>query len=253
MKLKLNPTASLAAFMVLLLAGCFSSARPGLIPVSGKPGPTAVMQTLYAQLTAYAPVTATPRPPRTILTPAPTPFTALASPGLGFPPSVLTIPPAFPVATTTAYANCRTGPGVNYPAAAVLPAGGQYPLQGRLEDNTWWAVRIPGSAGGLCWVWAGVTAVTGDVSLLPLPPTPRPPAGTALPGNPAPLPGVATATPTPTAQPTPVSTVSATSTPQVPTTPPTPTLQPGPTATPQPTNTEKPKPTHKPTKTARLP
>lgn len=242
--------AVLAGIACLLAAGCswISADRP--IPVSGINGPTAVLQTVYAQLTVYAPVSPTPY----TITPRPT---AEISPSLTSSPTGQPSPTSFfmtsaPPVTAAARldTNCRTGPGTVYPVAGYLLAGERALLVGRSAGGDWLAMPVPLVPARLCWVWSGIVTVYGDagsLTVLPAPPTPEPtstPDAPALPTSaPAPTNTATTGStqaPSPTPRPTGIST---------PTSTPPPTNTPGPTNTPEPTNTPKPKPTHKPTKT----
>ena len=55
-------------------------------------------------------------------------------------------------ALATKFATVRSGPGLNYPAYGVFPAGSSAALGGRNFDSGWWALKIPGYPDGLGWV-----------------------------------------------------------------------------------------------------
>ncbi len=256
--------------IILLLAGC--SFAGGAL--QGRPqdrlNPTALIETVYGQLTQHAPMTPTPRRSfasqlknffsRKTATPT-APAVVLIS------PTALLLPvTGSPMVSANVDTNCRSGPGIIYPVSGFLLAGEKVSLIGRNYNDRWWVVQDPRRPAVVCWVWADITTVEGDISNVPVisqPPTPRftsiaPPANTLAP-TPVPtatqagfptstLPSsntlVPTGTPLPTALPTSTPTFAPTPTPG-------PTATPEPTSTPRPTNTPRPTHTPKPTHTPR--
>jgi N-acetylmuramoyl-L-alanine amidase len=63
--------------------------------------------------------------------------------------------------------NIRSGPGVGYPVVAVLGAGANVTLIGRIADNSWVQVRLNSGAQG----WANARYVTASVAIGSLPVT----------------------------------------------------------------------------------
>jgi hypothetical protein len=94
-------------------------------------------------------------------------------------------------------ANCRSGPGTAYGILASIVEGGSSAVVGRLADNSWWVVEVPGGSG-TCWVWSNLVQLstdTCDITVMaapPLPPTPTftptspPPSDSIPPPVPAP-------------------------------------------------------------------
>lgn len=78
-------------------------------------------------------------------------------------------------------ANCRSGPGANFPVVLVLTQGTQVSVVGTnkaTDMTTWWVVQSSGSP--VCWVINDAVAITGDkgsvvVVVSPATPTPEPP------------------------------------------------------------------------------
>ena len=106
-----------------------------------------------------------------------TPFTELT-----FTPTP-TFTPGAPTATATQDANCRQGPRVDYAVTSSLATGRTAPIVGRNTDQSWWVIRIPGSAD--CWIWDGTVTVEGDISAVPV--ITPPPAPIVTVTQPAPL------------------------------------------------------------------
>lgn len=110
------------------------------------------------------------------------------------PPTTELVPPGpeDPQAVAIANVYVRTGPGTNYPAYGIAPAGVSGRLIGKSEDGLWWVVRInPEVVGtGYGWVLASYTQAS-QVEGVPTIETPP----TAISVEPAPPPaGVPVAT-----------------------------------------------------------
>lgn len=110
------------------------------------------------------------------------------------PPRVELVPPgaADPQGIVLVNAYLRSGPGADYPAYGVVPAGEAGRILGMSSDASWWVVRLdPAVTGaGFGWVQAAFLAAR-DTSGVPVVTAPPAPAVSALP---APSPGAATAT-----------------------------------------------------------
>jgi hypothetical protein len=109
--------------------------------------------------TATSEFTFTPSVPPT-LAPSPT-----------LPPSAT---PATPTITPlTMDANCRFGPGTTYLSIGGLRVGETAPILGTNADHTWWQIQTPRELpGSLCWIRYTVVTASGDLSLVPVVPTP---------------------------------------------------------------------------------
>jgi hypothetical protein len=78
-------------------------------------------------------------------------------------------------------ANCRSGPGANFPAQVVLDKGTAVSVVGTnkaTDKTTWWVVQVSGKPD--CWVIDDAVTITGDkasvvVVVSPATPTPIPP------------------------------------------------------------------------------
>lgn len=79
-----------------------------------------------------------------------------------------TVPVELTLQVVDKLVNCRLGPGVVYLLINELHEGQSARVVGRDDAFTWWYIRDPGNPGGYCWVSAEVTAITGDVSTLPV-------------------------------------------------------------------------------------
>ena len=107
------------------------------------------------------------------------------------PPGGLTISPATPAPGMPEFrfsmnANCRSGPGTEYPVITALLADDVLPINGRSEIGRpqWWNLALV--TGGFCWVSDSTGEALGpldDVPYLYTPPTPIP--AVALPEAPA--------------------------------------------------------------------
>jgi len=76
------------------------------------------------------------------------------------------LPAGIPGLAPLAEVNCRMGPGTAYEVVTRLAVGGQYPINGRNGDSTWWYVNVPAS-GQFCWVWGDLVETNGDTSNVP--------------------------------------------------------------------------------------
>lgn len=118
-------------------------------------------------------------------TPTPTP-----TPTPDEPPATATPPP--PTATPTSAAaqviadgtvNVRAGPGLNYAVIGMLPPNTPVPITGRVADQSWWQLQLPGNQSG--WVAASVVEAQ-NTAAVPLAQPPAPPDPTATPIPPEP-------------------------------------------------------------------
>lgn len=83
--------------------------------------------------------------------------------------------PGAPSLTATANVNVRSGPSEAFPIYGVMPAGRVANLLGRSQDNSWWVVELPLSQGGIGWISARFSTVTGGerVAIYATPPLPE--------------------------------------------------------------------------------
>lgn len=81
-----------------------------------------------------------------------------------------------PMVTALLNANCRFGPGMVYDVIAYMLEGQTAPVEGRNAESTWWYIRRVDGVGH-CWIWERLVTLSGDLSgvpILPSPPTPTP-------------------------------------------------------------------------------
>jgi uncharacterized protein YraI len=98
-------------------------------------------------------------------------------------PTVEPVPAAAgePSATTITDTYIRTGPGTNYPAYGIAPAGKSAKVLGKNGDGTWYAVALPTQyvAVGYGWVYSANVTVSNIPADLPIyssaPPAPSVP------------------------------------------------------------------------------
>jgi uncharacterized protein YraI len=70
--------------------------------------------------------------------------------------------------------NVRSGPGRGYDTIGTLVVGQWVPALGRTPGGDWIQIAYPGASGGVAWVYAYLTDVTGDLPVIEPPPTPTP-------------------------------------------------------------------------------
>lgn len=110
-----------------------------------------------------ATMTALPAPPTLTNTPIPTSTpkpTASPKPGPGM------------VSADDGAAICRYGPGEEWSIEGKLPVGTSVPIAGRNKNSSWWYVEGLGYKERPCWVSAEETSTEGDLSDIPVQPSP---------------------------------------------------------------------------------
>ena len=70
--------------------------------------------------------------------------------------------------------NVRSGPGVAYPKVGVLINRQEVPALAQTVGGTWVKIVYPGVEGGEAWVYAPFVRLTGELPIIPKPPTPTP-------------------------------------------------------------------------------
>lgn len=70
--------------------------------------------------------------------------------------------------------NVRSGPGVDYPQVGVLINRQEVPALARTVGGAWVKIVYPGVESGVAWVYAPFVRVTGELPIIPKPPTPTP-------------------------------------------------------------------------------
>jgi hypothetical protein len=70
--------------------------------------------------------------------------------------------------------NLRAGPGRDYDVVGTLVIGQWVPALGRTPGGDWNEIAYPGAPGGVAWVYAYLTDVTGELPIIEPPPTPTP-------------------------------------------------------------------------------
>lgn len=126
--------------------------------------PVVVPQATAPAAATAVPVTDTPAvPPTEILTPVPSDT-----------PTVTPSPtPETPmVASKDQDVNCRFGPATTYITTGALKVGESAPIIGKSSDGGWFQIQDLRSTNK-CWVGSSVTAVTGDLSLVPFATAPQ--------------------------------------------------------------------------------
>ena len=83
-------------------------------------------------------------------------------------------PPGEPSVTADTDANCRYGPSTLFDVYGYLLAGQSAGLSGRLADNSWFLVTLPGKTEE-CYVSASVVSVVGELGAVPVVQPPPPP------------------------------------------------------------------------------
>jgi len=91
--------------------------------------------------------------------------------------SVPTPAPDQPSVTANANINVRSGPGTNYPAYGVAPAGSQAPVIGVSPDGGWWNISVnpQNIPAGNAWVSADYATAQNTESVPVVQPPPPPP------------------------------------------------------------------------------
>jgi hypothetical protein len=72
------------------------------------------------------------------------------------------------VTPKTEPANCRFGPGTAYLAIGGLAVGNIVPIIGKTADSGFWQIANPNNLLEKCFVSAGVTTASGDLSVVPI-------------------------------------------------------------------------------------
>jgi len=70
--------------------------------------------------------------------------------------------------------NVRSGPDVFYPKVGVLINRQEVPALAKTEGGIWVKIAYPGVSEGVAWVYAPYVRVTGELPVVPKPPTPTP-------------------------------------------------------------------------------
>ncbi len=70
--------------------------------------------------------------------------------------------------------NVRSGPDVFYPKVGVLINRQEVPALAQTEGGAWVKIVYPGVPEGVAWVYAPYVRVTGELPVVPKPPTPTP-------------------------------------------------------------------------------
>ncbi|RLD00976.1 MAG: hypothetical protein DRI46_05845 [Chloroflexi bacterium] len=70
--------------------------------------------------------------------------------------------------------NVRSGPDVFYPKVGVLINRQVVPALARTEGGAWVKIVYPGVPEGVAWVYGAYVRLTGELPIVPKPPTPTP-------------------------------------------------------------------------------
>lgn len=72
-----------------------------------------------------------------------------------------------PMATSTGYPFCRSGPGTAYNQITNLKPGQSFPITAVSGSGSWWQIEY-NTSGGTCWVWDDLVTVCGDTDDIPV-------------------------------------------------------------------------------------
>ena len=70
--------------------------------------------------------------------------------------------------------NVRSGPDVFYPKVGVLINRQEVPALARTDGGIWVKIVYPGVPEGVAWVYGAYVRLTGELPIVPKPPTPTP-------------------------------------------------------------------------------
>lgn len=114
---------------------------------------TVIARSTLATIRIDAP-TATPAPPTPVPpTALPTAASATVSPATGLPPTAAA--PVTPSLTiSNAFANVRSGPGLDFAVLGQVQQGATLPVSGKSADGAWWQVTFNGAPG---WLFGELT------------------------------------------------------------------------------------------------
>jgi len=82
-------------------------------------------------------------------------------------PSGSRVPVPAPVVHLTVTANCRSGPGMDYPVLDILDQGVSVPVVGRNQESSWWQVASPNLQLD-CWLSGNVIELSGEAADVPV-------------------------------------------------------------------------------------
>ena len=82
------------------------------------------------------------------------------------PPPTATFMPEQVSISVSVDTDCRTGPTSEYPLLSILPAGGEYEIEGRNQAGDFWLIFDPAIEKN-CWVYGEMGEVTGDGMMVP--------------------------------------------------------------------------------------
>jgi len=66
-----------------------------------------------------------------------------------------------PMATSTSYPFCRSGPGTAYNTVTSLQPGQSFPVVAISGSRSWWKIEYS-TSGATCWVWDDLVDICGD-------------------------------------------------------------------------------------------
>ena len=127
---------------------------------TARPSPTAVLPTeTFTPMPTETPVIPTTTATKMVSTAT---ATATLSPMLTATPQLVV-----QAVITATRVNMRNGPSIDYLVLAVVKAGEQFEVIGRLNDESWWQIccTLDGQAG---WVFGETVMIEGEVSTIPL-------------------------------------------------------------------------------------
>jgi len=72
-----------------------------------------------------------------------------------------------PMATSTGYPFCRSGPGTAYNTITNLQPGQSFPITAVSGSGSWWEIAY-NTSGGRCWVWDDLVTICGETDDIPV-------------------------------------------------------------------------------------
>jgi hypothetical protein len=160
---------------ILSIGGCSALSMSAAPPADSSLAFTQAAETVVARLTPL-PLTQT-----AIFTVVPTiVFLTTQTPTPTRVPSATpTLAPigSLPVIEVNGYSYCREGPGDQFVVDAIVYQGDAFTPQGKSADGLWWYVATPKQhrkrPSENCWIASGAVTSRGNVSVIPVVPTPE--------------------------------------------------------------------------------
>jgi len=72
-----------------------------------------------------------------------------------------------PMASSSGYPNCRSGPGTAYNVITSLKPGQSFPVTAVSGSGSWWEIEYS-TSGATCWVWDNLVDICGNTDDVPV-------------------------------------------------------------------------------------